>query len=333
MAVLIPGAPAIPGLAFRRLRAPADYAEIAAVFNAVAAADHHFFRVTPEGVAHWYAHPDGWDPATDELIVEVDGRIVGWADVRYAPDTDGTPVYALGCALLPEVRRRGLGTALLAHNEAQARARAAIEAPGASVLLHASATEHQAGAMALLEKAGYRVARWFIEMVHPSLDAVPEMPMPDGLAIRPMEPADHRAVFDADSEAFQDHWGGIDVSESAFERFFGGPEFTPELWRVAWDGDQVAGVIMVRVLTAYNEEHDARRVLINGVSVRRPWRGRGLARALLADALRGARDAGFTSATLDVDAENPTGALGVYEAVGFEVDSRSRAYRRPLPEG
>ena len=120
---------------------------------------------------------------------------------------------------------------------------------------------------------------------------------------------------------------------SAFERFFGGPEFTPELWRVAWDGDQVAGVIMVRVLTAYNEEHDARRVLINGVSVRRPWRGRGLARALLADALRGARDAGFTSATLDVDAENPNGALGVYEAVGFEVDSRSRAYRRPLPEG
>lgn len=330
MAVVIPGAPPIPGLAFRRLRAPGDYGEIAAVFNAVAAADDHSFRVTPEGVAHWYAHPDGWDPATDEVIVELDGQIVGWADVRYAPDSDGTPVYALGCALLPEVRRQGLGTALLAYNEAQARARAAAEAPGASALLHASAGDGQPGAIALLEGAGYRVARYFIEMVDPSLDAVPEMPMPAGLAVRPMVPADHRSVFEADSEAFQDHWGGVDVSEAAFERFFGGPEFTPDLWRVAWDGDQVAGVIMIRVLTAYNEEYDARRVLVDGVSVRRPWRGRGLARALLADALRGARDAGFTSATLDVDAENPTGALGVYEAVGFEVESRSSAYRRPL---
>jgi mycothiol synthase len=50
----------------------------------------------------------------------------------------------------------------------------------------------------------------------------------------------------------------------------------------------------------------------------------------VADALRGARDAGMTSATLGVDAQNPTGALGVYEAVGFEVSRRSRAYRRPL---
>ncbi len=69
---------------------------------------------------------------------------------------------------------------------------------------------------------------------------------------------------------------------------------------------------------------------MDGVSVRRPWRQPGLARALVADALRGAAQLGFTSASLGVDAANPTGALGVYEAIGFEVERRSRAYRRPL---
>jgi mycothiol synthase len=38
----------------------------------------------------------------------------------------------------------------------------------------------------------------------------------------------------------------------------------------------------------------------------------------------------MTSALLGVDANNPTGALGVYERAGFTVDLRSTAYRKPL---
>ena len=36
---------------------------------------------------------------------------------------------------------------------------------------------------------------------------------------------------------------------------------------------------------------------------------------------------------LGVDSENPTGALGLYERLGFEVSSRSAAYQRPLDLG
>ena len=126
---------------------------------------------------------------------------------------------------------------------------------------------------------------------------------------------------------------GSTSQSQAFERFFTGADFRPELWRVAWDGDEVAGVVMVVELGAYNEEHGARRILVDGVSVRRPWRQRGLAR--VPGGRRAARRAelGFTSATLGVDAANPTGALGVYEAIGFAVERRSRAYRRPLERG
>lgn len=331
VAVEVPNAPAIPGLSFRRPRLPEDYPGLTAVFNAMARADGLEMRVTTDRVAHWYEHTRGWDPLVDEVVVEVEGRIVGYADVRHVPDTDGTNVYAVVGAIEPSVRRRGLGTALLPFNEARARERAIAElGTTAGVLLQAWAGDGGPGAIALLEGAGYGVARYFFDMVRPTLDAIPEMPLPASIEVRPVVPADHRRIFDADSEAFRDHWGGMDESDAAFDRFFSGPDFEPELWRVAWDGSEVAGVVMVERMPAYDEEHRTRRAEVSGVSVRRPWRGRGLARALVADALRGARDAGMTSATLGVDAENPTGALGVYEAVGFGVDRRSRAYRRPM---
>jgi mycothiol synthase len=329
--VEVPNAPAIPGLRFRRPRLPEDYPGVTAVFNAMARADGLEMRVTADRVAHWYEHTRGWDPLVDEVVLEVEGRIVGYADTRYVPDTDGTQVYAVVGAIDPTMRRRGLGTALLPFNEARARERSLAELGTTDgVVLHSWTGDDGAGSIALLERAGYSVARYFFDMVRPSLEAIPDMPWPAGIEVRPVVPADHRQIFDADAEAFRDHWGGIDESDAAFERFFSGPDFEPDLWRVAWDGREVAGVVMVERMPAYDAEHGTLRAEIGGVSVRRAWRGRGLARALVADALRGAREAGMTSATLGVDAQNPTGALGVYEAVGFEVSRRSRAYRKPL---
>jgi ribosomal protein S18 acetylase RimI-like enzyme len=42
------------------------------------------------------------------------------------------------------------------------------------------------------------------------------------------------------------------------------------------------------------------------------------------------RDQGMAEGILGVDAENPTGALGVYTDNGFVVTERFIAYRRPL---
>ena len=38
----------------------------------------------------------------------------------------------------------------------------------------------------------------------------------------------------------------------------------------------------------------------------------------------------MTTAGLGVDADNPSGALGLYEDMGFEVDFRSTAWRKAL---
>jgi ribosomal protein S18 acetylase RimI-like enzyme len=342
LAQLADEAPEIPGLIFRRLRLPDDLEALAAMHNRASLADGIDELESAAEWEAWLAHPSGFDPMADCLIGEVDGAIVAYAQARASTDNDGGRNYTCGGEVDPGYRGRGIGRAVLRHNIRHQRDRAqreraqreagATETPEVSTdrRLESWAFESQARRIRLLESEGFTVVRWFFEMLRPHLDDIVDLPMPDGLEIRPVLPEQHRAIWAADIEAFRDHWGASEESEEAFERFFGPPDFHPHLWRVAWDGDEVAGVVMNRILTTYNEQTGERRGLLAGVSVRRPWRGRGLARALVAQSLQAFRDAGMTSAVLGVDAENPTGALGVYEANGFAVHRRGMNFRRPL---
>ena len=329
-------APDIHGLRFRRLRLPDDLVPLSEMQNLASAADAIDERESPEDWESWFAHPSGFDPMPDCLVGELDGRIVAYAQARAQDDNDGGRNYMAGGEVDPDIRGMGIGRALLRHNIRHLRARAAGEsaaAPGSprrELRLESWAFESQPRRARLLESEGFAVVRWFFEMLRPNLDDIARLPMPDGLEIRPVRPEDHRKIFDADVEAFRDHWGAMEDGENAFERFFSGPGFQPDLWRVAWDGEEVAGVVMNKIMTTFNEQSGERRGELAGVSVRRPWRRRGLARALVAESLRAFRDAGMTTAVLGVDAENPTGALGVYETNGFAVHRKGMNYRRPL---
>jgi mycothiol synthase len=69
---------------------------------------------------------------------------------------------------------------------------------------------------------------------------------------------------------------------------------------------------------------------LDSVFTRRPWRRRGLARALIVRSLALLRDRGLQSAALGVDAQNPNQALSLYESCGFRMASSSTAYRTTL---
>jgi ribosomal protein S18 acetylase RimI-like enzyme len=69
-----------------------------------------------------------------------------------------------------------------------------------------------------------------------------------------------------------------------------------------------------------------REAYVGKVGTLRGHRGKGLATALLGHALHAYRDAGYDQAGLDVDSENPTGALGVYRRAGFAVEFRWTTY-------
>jgi mycothiol synthase len=192
------------------------------------------------------------------------------------------------------------------------------------------ASENETGHHALLGSEGFTVNRWFFLMRRPTLEDIPEAPVPDGIDLRPVREADHRAIFDAEFEAFLDHWQPRDYDEAAFERLYKKADLDTDLWVVAWDRDEIAGVVQTWIWQGENEQLGVKRGWLEHISVRRPWRRRGLGRAITAEALRRLRAAGMTDAMLTVDGDNPTGALGLYEGLGFVVDQRSSDYVRTV---
>ena len=166
-------------------------------------------------------------------------------------------------------------------------------------------------------------------MRRPSLDDIPEAPLPAGLELRPVALDQHRAIFMADIEAFRDHWEPRDFTESAFKAHFDKQELDTDLWVVAWDGGEVAGSVQSWIWPHENALLGVRRGWLESISVRRQWRRRGLARSMTAEALRRLRFAGMDDAMLGVDADNPTGALGLYQGLGFEVETPMEIYGWP----
>jgi len=332
--VAIDGAPAIPGLVFRHWAGEADLRGMFEANRAARTADGEVEPVSLEAMTNRYRHLVNSDLDRDLLIVELAGAIVGYARVEWADSNDGERWYEATCLLHPDARGRGIGTAMLRWTEARRHAVRAEHvaggsAPAAPTFLTTFVFDGDAGGHALLRDAGYEVMRRFFEMVRPNLGTLEEPRLPDGLDVRPIgrDDASLRQVFDADVEAFRDHFGWVDASSTAFEELVTDPELDPSLWVVAFDGGEIAGGVLNGIHTG---QDGARQGWLDSVFTRRPWRRRGLARALIARSLRLLRDRGLDRAYLGVDATNPNQALTLYESAGFEVVSSATAYRKRL---
>lgn len=331
--LIAPNAPRIAGLTFRRFRGPEDFPGMVEVNRAARDAYDIEDPVSLEGIANQYAHLSNSDPATDMLIVELDRRIVGYGRVEWLDQTDGSRGYDTVGLLLPDLRGQGIGGAMLGWLEARAIAVAAEHPTDRPKVLQAEVWDADAYARSLFTARGYEAVRRYYEMVRPTMEAIPDLPLPAGVDIRPVEREHLRAIYDADHEAFLDHFGGIDDTEAGWLRFRNDPLVDPSLYAVAFDGDEVAGLALGQIDPEDAARRRVVRGLIDSVAVRRPWRRRGLARALVAEALRRLRDRGATSAFLGVDADNPNRALDLYTDLGFAVASSATVYRKPLAAG
>ena len=186
------------------------------------------------------------------------------------------------------------------------------------------AWQSAADRIALLEGEGYHVARYFNVMVRDLDEPIPDFPMPPGLELRPVLPNHIRPIWDATKEAFRDHWGYSPWPDSDYELWRNDPAtFQPELWQVAWDSatDEIAGEVQTFIDAVENEKHGRRRGYTETIGVRRPYRRRGLARAMIAESLRTLKARGMTQAALNVDSENLSGATRLYAKCGFVIES------------
>lgn len=321
--------PAVPGLTFRRFRGAADYPAMAVVRAGSQAEDELEAGATPEDLARQFAQPKNCDPAQDLLMVEVEGQLIGYNHMRWQDLVDGTRLYHHSGYLLPGWRGNGIGRAMVRASEAHLQSRAAEHRHPGPRILSATAYNTQPRAEELFTSEGYTPALHFFEMVRPHLDAIPAVPLPPGLEVRPVEPAHYRPIWEAMNEAFSTAAGAHLHDDADYARWLDGAEFQPALWQVAWDGDQVAGMILNFVDTEANAHFGRRRGYTEDVSVRAPWRRRGLARALLTRSLQVLRAQGLTEAALTVDGANFP-AMELYESLDYQAMRRFTDYRKAL---
>lgn len=323
-------------LVFRSWRGAPDAEEMARVSNAANRTEGVEEHNTAEGLLNSFSHPDEHaDAARDLAIVEHEGEVVAYGWHNWVDTTDGLREHRLRGFVHPEWTHRGIGRRLLQWLEERARESAREHSTDRPQIYGTWADEQRAGKRALLEEQGYAEARWFFEMRRDGLESVDVPPMPDGLELRPI-PTDRdslRQLFDADAEAFRDHWGGFNANDATFEEWLHEPDQDPSLYVVAWDGDEIAGAVLNLIVRGDNAAFGIRRGWLVSVFVRRPWRRRGLAAALVARSLVVLHEQGMDNAMLGVDADNPTSALGVYERAGFVVAKRALAYRKPMAFG
>ncbi len=323
-------APSLPGLTFRGFVGESDYPKMLAVIEASKHADNVERTDSLEDVQRNYSHLTNCDPYTDMLFAEMNGEVIGYNRVWWEKQNDKTLLYNMVGFLHPNFRRRGIGTFMLQRAETRLRQIAATHAPGEK-FCQAWANGSEQGLQALLESQGFQPARYFIEMIRDINEPLPEAPMPAGLEVRPVTEAHYRPIFEAANEAFRDHWGHIERNfEEEFPHWLEDPDFNPALWKVAWDGDQIAGMVQNFINAAENAEYHRQRGYTEGISVRRPWRKLGLARALLVQSIAMFREMGMEETALGVDAENLSGALKLYQGVGYKETHRNMSYRKLL---
>ena len=274
---------------------------------------------------------DDVNPSALNTLAGFDGSGAVRAFARVSKNRTGVKAAVFG-GVDPQWQRRGIGASLLAWQEARVRARFAEDGqPGP--LARAYTQEASPAHAGLLRSAGYAVVRYFSEMLRP-LAGAPVVPAPKGVRIVPFTPELAEAVRLAHNEAFADHWGSEPRSVQQWGFLLANEDLRPAWSAVALDA--ATGEVAGYQFSMYDPERFSTEGREEGytelLGVRRAWRGRGIAQALLADAMAGYRAAGMDHACLDVDTENPTGALGLYEKMGYRSLRRTLAWDKKLGE-
>src|SRR6188472_356772 len=231
------------GLRLRPYAGEADIPVIANILNRELEHDGVPFREPEEDIRVWLSNPnEKFDASRDVTIAEIDGVAVGYGQRSWVDTTiELFREHRTDGAVLPEWQRRGIGTALLANNIEKHRELARTHETDLPRILGSFTSDRMPGSNALLRDFAFEQTRWFFEMTRDLSQPIPELPVPEGLEVRPVTNDTIRQIWDADVEAFADHWGGFDASEENFRRFISKPAHDPTLWIIAWDGDEVAG--------------------------------------------------------------------------------------------
>ncbi|TBO59797.1 GNAT family N-acetyltransferase [Streptomyces kasugaensis] len=306
----------------------ADIPILHELMRAAGAVDHPTSSITRQEIELAFNAPNFTPDRDMVLALDPSGRAVAYGAATLDEVRETLVQVSLDGCVHPQRRGEGIGTALLAWQEARGRQHLAACEEKLPGWLVSGAEESATSTIHLLHAHGYETARWWLELDRDLADPIPEIPLDPAVRLesygqRWTEPA--RLACNA---AFRDHWGSQPSTAREWAEGETLEDFRPDLSLVAVapDADGVDQVVALVTSSVYKEDWEAQGYsfgYVGTVGVRPEWRGRGLAPALLTRVLHAYRDAGFDKALLEVDSESLTGAVGLYERLGFRTVRRS----------
>jgi mycothiol synthase len=269
------------------------------------------------------------------FLFEVEGQLVAYGRVELEEGPEHSQ-FVLRGMVHPDWRRRGVGTRVMERLEQRVEERLGDAKTQAVFIVAVTDLKHE-DRQALFRSLGYQIVRYFFDMERPLREEGTAVPLPapaypPGIVVRTLtERPDLPAVWRTTNEAFRDHWGYTETTLEQWQHWVSYPDHRPELWLVAWDAaDEPVGVCLSGIDPDYNARVGREEGWIYVLAVRRPHRRQGLGRALLLAGMGALQQAGVDWAMLGVDSENLTGALRLYESVGFRPVEKLAAFRKTL---
>jgi len=282
---------------------------------------------------------DSWTQAENDSVLGMltDGTVVAMGWVFMNPDVKQVNTAYLWLEVHPDYRKEGLDEAVLSWLVARGEQRLLSKPADSQRVLRSDCPELRHGRIELFERYGFQPERYFFEMKRDLSQQIPKSDLPEGLVLRTYRPEWDRALMNAFNDSFQDHWNFELVTTEDWQLFFTGRSvFRPDISFLAMapdperGGENIAGFAINSVSPDENERHGIQEGRIGQLGVLRPWRKRGVATALLCRSLEAFRSEGLDYASLHVDAENTTGALRLYERLGFEPVKRYVAFIKTM---
>jgi ribosomal protein S18 acetylase RimI-like enzyme len=332
MLIIFAPLPQLAGFHFRRFEGPGDYQAMVDII--MSNIDDPTNTVTSlEDITAGYANITESVPVRDMVFTfHAEQPVAYCRSTCMWEESSNSWIYGRLMHIHHDWKHQGLEEVLIGWLEDQAVLNHQNLHPDTAGIHSVLLPEAEQYRLDIAQNRGYTPARYF-EGMKRDLIEIPDHPLPEGIEVRPAFPSQYRQVWDADVEAFQDHWGATIPPESEFQAWGSNKSyFQPYLWQIAWDADEIAGMVLNFINLTENQERGRLRGYTESISVRRPWRGKGIAKALICRSMKMMKALGMTEVALGADSENISGATKLYERLGYRTYSRSVVLRKPMDE-
>ncbi len=308
----------------------ADAAELARLYAAAEEADRTGEHFDADDLTEVLTEPNV-DLARATIAAWAGDRMVAYGIVHRRDQANPVHLVYLESMVHPEYRDDTIAAHLIEWFVKTGREVHARAFPDAPLELRHDAHRNQHWIAGVLAGAGYTHRRTIATM-RVSLTELPVQPaLPAGIEPVLFAPEHDLATLDARNDTFADHWGATAFTLEAWRhKVTGSKTFRPDLsFLVVSPDGEVRAFVLSHVFAADEAATGVREQYVAWIGTRKAQRGKGIAAGLLGHTLQVGQAAGYERALLNVDFDNATGALGVYERCGFRIADEWHAYLMP----